>query len=202
MKIKYFGHSCFKIEENGYCIVIDPFKNVNGYCDVKTVADTVLCSHDHFDHNAVGGVKRAHSGAQNPFAVTMMQTYHDKVLGKERGENTVHIIEAGGQKIVHLGDLGHLLSERQLNYIKNCDCLMVPIGGVYTVDADEAWETIRAVNPRIAVPMHYRNGKFGFENIGSLAEFTSASDRKVAVSLAEYFELPEEDNLLIVPSSV
>lgn len=202
MKIKYFGHSCFKIEENGYSVVIDPFKNVNGYCDVKTTADMVLCSHDHFDHNAVDGVKRARSGAQNPFAVTMMQTYHDKVFGKERGENIVHIIEVNGQKTVHLGDIGHLLSEKQLSYIKNCDCLMVPIGGVYTVDANEAWEIINAVNPRIAIPMHYRNGKFGFENIGSLAEFTAKSNRKVAVSLAEYFELPEEDNLLIVPSSV
>ena len=51
-------------------------------------------------------------------------------------------------------------------------------------------------------PMHYKNGKFGFENLESLADFMTKSDRKIAVSTGEYFTLPEEDNLLIVPSSV
>lgn len=202
MKIKYFGHSCFKIEENGFSIVIDPFKNVRGYSDVKTSADMVLCSHDHFDHNAVDGVKFRPSGVQNPFGITMMKTYHDSSRGALRGENTVHIIQTKDKKLVHLGDLGHLLNEKQLEYLRNCDVLMVPIGGVYTINSEEAWQVIHDVNPRIAVPMHYKNGKFGFENLESLADFMTKSDRKIAISTGEYFTLPDEDNLLIVPSSV
>ena len=77
MKITYFGHSCFRFDEDGYKLVIDPFKDVDGYNDVKTSADMVLVSHDHFDHNAVSGVKRKVSGKENPFNITMMQTFHD-----------------------------------------------------------------------------------------------------------------------------
>ena len=94
MKITYFGHSCFRFEEDGYALVIDPFKDVEGYNDVKTSADMILCSHDHFDHNAVSGVKRKVSGKDNPFSVTMMQTFHDEKMGQERGKNLVHIISA------------------------------------------------------------------------------------------------------------
>ncbi len=202
MKIKYFGHSCFKFEENGYEVVIDPFAGVDGYQDVKTTADMVLCSHDHHDHNYYAGVKRKMSGVQNPFGVTMMKTYHDKSKGAERGENNVHIITVSGKTLVHLGDLGHILNEKQLEYVKNCDLLMIPIGGTYTIDSDEAWELIHLINPKVVVPMHYRNGKFGFPILQNLADFMTKSDRKIAVSTSEFFELPDEDGILLVPAAV
>ncbi len=201
MKITYFGHSCFKIEENGYSLVIDPFRDVRGYKNVHTTADMILCSHDHFDHAAVEGVKRKVSGAQNPFGITMMQTYHDEKSGAERGENLVHIIMCDGKKIVHLGDLGHELNAKQLEYVKNCDALMIPVGGHYTIDADTAWRVINAVDPKIAIPMHYRNGKYGFEVLSQLSEFMTASDRKIAVATADSFELPQtNERLLLVPA--
>ncbi len=200
MKITYFGHSCFKIEENGYSLVIDPFRDVRGYKNVHTTADMILCSHDHFDHAAVEGVKRKVSGVQNPFGVTMMQTYHDEKSGAERGENLVHIIMCNGKKIVHLGDLGHELNAKQLEYVKNCDVLMIPIGGCYTIDSDTAWRVIRAVDPKIAIPMHYRNGKYGFENIGTVADFLTKSNRKIAVSTADSFDLPDGDKIVLVPA--
>ena len=200
MELEYLGHSCFRITHNGFTIVIDPFKNVRGYNDVKTTADMVLCSHDHFDHNAVDGVKRKRSFAQNPFAVTMMQTYHDEKHGEERGENLVHIISCEGKTIVHLGDLGHMLSPKQLSYVKNCHCLMIPIGGTYTINSAQAWQLINEINPDIAIPMHYKNGKFGFENLENLSDFLTASNRKIAVSTSKIFTLPEEKNLLLVPA--
>lgn len=200
MIITYYGHSCFKLEENGYTVVIDPFKDVQGYTDVQTTADMVLCSHDHFDHAAVSGVKRKVSGVQNPFGITMMQTFHDDEMGKKRGENTVHVIMCNGKMIVHLGDLGHKLSGKQLEYIKGCDALMIPVGGTYTIDADTAWKIIDEVDPKIAIPMHYRNGKYGFENIGTIADFLTKSNRKIGVSTTDSFELPNGDKIVLIPA--
>ncbi len=201
MRITYFGHSCFKFEQNGYRIVIDPFKDVDGYSDVETSADMVLCSHDHFDHNAVSGVKRKVSGVQNPFGITMMKTFHDKEKGKQRGENIVHIITCDNRTYVHLGDLGHVLNTQQVPYIKNCDCLMIPIGGTYTIDIEEAWQVIRDVQPKAVIPMHYKNGKYGFPVLENLSDFLTRSDRKIAITTdSTFFELPDEDNLIVVPS--
>lgn len=201
MKITYFGHACFALEEDGFRVVIDPFKDVKGYKDVKTFADMVLCSHDHFDHAAVSGVKFRPSGKANPFEITMMQTFHDDCLGAKRGKNTVHILKVGDLKIVHLGDLGHTLSDRQLSFIKDCDCLMIPVGGVYTIDGDQAWELIKRVNARVTIPMHCKNGKYGLENLGSLAEFLTKSDRRIAVTTGPDFTLPApEDAIILVPA--
>ena len=201
MRITYFGHSCFKFEQNGYRIVIDPFKDVEGYKDVETSADMVLCSHDHFDHNAVSGVKRKVSGVQNPFGITMMKTFHDNEKGKKRGENIVHIITCDNRTYVHLGDLGHVLNSQQIPYIKNCDCLMIPIGGTYTINIEEAWQVIRDVQPKAVIPMHYKNGKYGFSVLENLSDFLTKSDRKIAVTTESvFFELPDEDNLIVVPS--
>ena len=201
MKITYFGHSCFRFEEDGYAMVIDPFVNVEGYKDVQTSADMVLCSHDHFDHNAVSGVKRKVSGQENPFSITMMQTFHDESLGKDRGKNIVHIINVKDKKYVHLGDLGHVLDDRQVSYIKNCYCLMVPIGGTYTVGIETAWQIIEKVNPQIVIPMHYKNGKYGFSVLENLSDFLVKSKRKIAVTTnADFFELPDGDDLIVVPA--
>ncbi len=200
MNITYFGHSCFKLEQNGYNLVIDPFKDVPGYRDVSTFADMVLCSHDHFDHAAVSGVKRKVSGVQNPFDITMMQTYHDENKGADRGENIVHIIACENREYVHLGDLGHILPQNQIDRIKNCFCLMIPIGGTYTIDIEKALELIELVQPKIVIPMHYKNGKFGFDVLQNLADFLTKANRKIAVTTKDdSFSLPDEDNLVVVP---
>ncbi len=201
MKITYFGHSCFRFDEDGYKLVIDPFIDVDGYNDVKTSADMVLCSHDHFDHNAVSGVKRKVSGKENPFNITMMQTFHDENMGQDRGKNLVHIISVKDKTYVHLGDLGHVLNDKQASYIKNCYCLMIPIGGTYTVDIEKAWQIIEKVNPQIVIPMHYKNGKYGFSVLENLSDFLVKSKRKIAVTTnSEFFELPDGDNLIVVPA--
>lgn len=201
MKITYFGHSCFRLVEDGYAIVIDPFKDVEGYKDVKTTADMVLCSHDHFDHNAVTGVKRKVSGVENPFLITMMQTFHDEKMGQERGKNLVHIISVKDKTYVHLGDLGHILNDKQVSYIKNCYCLFIPIGGTYTINIEKALQVIEKVNPQIVIPMHYKNGKYGFSVLENLSDFLVKSKRKIAVTTnSEFFELPDEDNLTVVPA--
>src|SRR5579884_2269607 len=48
-------------------------------------------------------------------------TYHDNQGGAQRGKNGVFVIEADGLRIVHLGDLGHMLTEAQVRRISGAD---------------------------------------------------------------------------------
>ena len=67
--------------------------------------------------------------------VTGIATWHDAQGGAKRGDNVVFRIEAENLSIVHLGDLGHTLIERQCREIGTPDVLLTPVGGNYTTDA-------------------------------------------------------------------
>ena len=107
MKITWIGHSCFKIESAGYAIITDPYEDgyVPGLKPLRESADMVLCSHEHGDHNARNLIK-IKEGQKCPFTVETIDTWHDEVHGKKRGPNTIHILEAEGIRVAHMGDLG------------------------------------------------------------------------------------------------
>lgn len=170
MRITWLGHACFMVEHEDYRVVIDPFCDVPGCRDVSVEADAVLCSHGHFDHAYTDGVM-LHDGRGNPFTVETVATFHDEKGGALRGENTVHILRAAGLTVVHLGDLGHTLDEAQAAKLRGCDALLIPVGGTYTVNGDTAAQVVQALQPRVAIPMHYRGESFGFDNIDTLAPF-------------------------------
>ena len=170
MRITWLGHACFMVEYEGYRVVIDPFRDVPGFADVSVEADMVLCSHGHFDHAYTDGVT-LREGRANPFTVETVETFHDEEGGALRGKNTVHILRAGGLKVVHLGDLGHRLTREQAEKLWDCDVLMVPVGGTYTVDHAGAISAQAWLLPRVTIPMHYRGDDFGFDNIDTVDEF-------------------------------
>jgi len=113
MKLTWLGHACFALEQDGYRIVIDPYTEVVGHADLQTEAHAVLCSHQHFDHSAVDGV-RLLPERESPFTIHTVETCHDDQGGALRGGNIIHILTAGGVTVAHLGDLGHQLTEEQL----------------------------------------------------------------------------------------
>ena len=170
MRITWLGHACFMVEYEGYRVVIDPFRDVPGFADVSVEADMVLCSHGHFDHAYTDGVT-LREGRANPFTVETVETFHDEEGGALRGKNTVYILRAGGLKLVHLGDLGHRLTREQAEKLWDCDVLMVPVGGTYTVDHAGAISAQAWLLPRVTIPMHYRGDDFGFDNIDTVDEF-------------------------------
>ena len=94
MKITWIGHACFKIESNGYTLILDPYEDgyVPGLKPLRETADMVLCSHDHGDHNAKDLVEIT-EGKSCPFTITTIDTFHDEVQGAKRGPDTIHIIE-------------------------------------------------------------------------------------------------------------
>lgn len=170
MKITWLGHACFMLEEDGYRIVLDPYTGVEGYPELDAEAHAVLCSHGHFDHAAADRV-RLLPGRESPFTVRTVPCFHDDAGGALRGPNTIHVLTAGGVTVAHLGDLGHPLSPEQLADIGAVDGVLVPVGGVYTVDAAGAKAACDALAPRFAVPMHYRHAPYGLPNVGGVEPF-------------------------------
>jgi L-ascorbate metabolism protein UlaG (beta-lactamase superfamily) len=170
MEITYLGHSCFKIKsKEGMTVMLDPFKSeFVGLPLAKDVADIVTISHDHDDHNAVemvtGPVTR-----QSTFVIdkegeyeiggveiTATKMFHDKVEGAEKGKNIIMNIRMDGISILHLGDLGHKLTEAQIEKIGSVDVLMANVGGETALETDEMMELISDVQPSYVIPMHYK----------------------------------------------
>ena len=176
MKLTWLGHSCFAVESGGYRIVLDPYY-VESYPPLHTSANEVLCSHHHRDHDFVEAVELTPRGG-SPFTVETVQAFHDDQGGALRGTNTIHVLAAEGLRVVHLGDLGHELSEKQLAAVKGCDALLIPVGGYYTIDAKTAKKVADAIAPRVLVPMHYRFGTHGYPEIGTLDEFLALYEAK------------------------
>lgn len=170
MKLTWLGHACFALEEDGYRIVTDPYTGVEGYPDLRVSAHQVVCSHHHFDHDAVGCVDLL-PGLESPFTIRTVETCHDDRGGALRGPNTIRIFTAGGVSVAHLGDLGHQLTAEQLASIGPVDAVLVPVGGVYTVDAQGAKRVCEAIGARCVVPMHYRHPPYGLPNVAGVEDF-------------------------------
>ena len=177
MTITWLGHSCFLLESGGFRILLDPFHEVPGLHDVCTEADAVYCSHDHFDHAYTDQVTLT-AGKENPFTVRETASFHDPEGGRLRGANTIRSFTAEGLTVVHLGDLGHRLSQEQLESIGPCDALLVPVGGTFTVDAGEAKQAADAIGARVVIPMHYRSGEVGFPVTAPVDDFLALYPRE------------------------
>ena len=88
------------------------------------------------------------------------------------------VIEMDGLRIAHLGDIGTPLNAEQLAFLRDIDILLVPVGGFYTIDAPHAAETVRMIQPRVTVPMHYKtkyNSSWPIEEVGPFWEALGVS---------------------------
>ena len=175
MKIKYLGHAAFVLTTNeGTRIVLDPYQagaynGAVGYPPINETAEIVLLSHDHPDHGYAKAVKgkpqvisSAGSRSVKEVKVTGLSTFHDESRGSQRGKNIVFTVEADGLRVTHLGDLGHPLSEKEVEQIGQPDVLLVPVGGFFTIDASTATKTAERLSARIVIPMHYKTECCGF----------------------------------------
>lgn len=165
MLFRHIGHAEFLIvTENGHRIVTDPYDETCGYPVKQIRADTVLVSHQHHDHNAVGNVTDAAlvvdtTGQFTPAAgigITALDAYHDDTQGTKRGKTLLFLIEAEGLRVAHLGDLGCNLNEGQLRTLGEIDVLMIPVGGFFTIDAAQAKKIAEQLHAKVILPMHFR----------------------------------------------
>jgi len=162
MIITWLGQSCFKFQTRDLTLVTDPYGPADGAKGFHGKADVVTISHDHADHNYLKGV----SG--DPFVIDAVGEYevkgiyivglpsfHDHRLGEERGKNIIYRYVIEGMVLVHLGDLGHLLSEEMVDRLGDVDVLFAPVGGVYSLNVDKIPELVSQIEPRLLIPMHY-----------------------------------------------
>lgn len=170
MEITWYGHSCFLIKDSkGRKLLTDPFDSSVGYSNPNVVADVVTISHHHFDHNFTEGLPGTPNivdkcGFFNicDIPITGIPSFHDKVKGAKRGENIIYIFEIDGFRLCHLGDLGHLLSEEDIEKIGKVDILFIPVGGNFTIDGNEAAIISKNIKSHIVIPMHYKTGVITF----------------------------------------
>ena len=176
MLIQWLGHACFRISHDGWTIVIDPYNSdyVTGYPKLKGVrADQLLISHNSYGHNyREGVVLSGRPESESPFTVTPMEVWHDTVCGIMRGSCLVHLIECGGVRIAHMGDIGAPLTGEQQSRLFGLDAMMITAGSCTALPSQEVWRLTEELIPRVIIPMHYRDGSRGPRRLEHLEELT------------------------------
>ena len=167
--VTWFGQAFVSVEaSDGKRVVVDPFDQsfVKYPLPQGLVATVLLVTHEHKDHNNVDLIKgspliiRSQRGVgtftKNGIRVVGTATFHDEKQGKERGKNTVYTFTVDGIKFCHVGDLGHVLNSAQVKSIGAVDVLFLPVGGFFTLEPAQVDQVIKALAPKIVVPIHYK----------------------------------------------
>lgn len=167
MVITYYGLSCFKIQSGETVIAVDPLSKASGLTPPRFGADAVLVSHGHENHNNIdaltskdGDIFKITGPGEYEFKgiiVRGIESFHDSKGGKQKGKNTIYVIEWEGMRLAHLGDYGEetLRSEIQ-EALGTPDIMFLPVGGADTIDGETAAKLVNQIEPRIIVPMHYK----------------------------------------------
>lgn len=170
MIINWLGHACFVFETTAGRIITDPFDSSLGYQPYQEPVDVATVSHQHWDHNAVQTlqgdpqvISTAGCFEIGPVKITGVESCHDSKGGRLRGPNIIYKFEVDGLNVVHLGDLGHILEPAQVEAIGAVDILLLPVGGIYTVDAFQAKVVAEQLKPVVIIPMHYKTRHLNIE---------------------------------------
>ncbi len=161
MDVTWLGHGCFRLRGRGAAVVTDPYPPAIGLKLPRLDADLVTVSHEHENHNYTQAVREAHEirgpGEYEVAGVSVigLPTFHDDEKGAKRGRNTVYLIEIDDVRVCHLGDLGHRLDDTDAETVSSADVLLVPVGGRTAMNAAQAAEVVRQLEPRYVIPMHY-----------------------------------------------
>lgn len=209
MIIQYFGHSYFKIETKNKIIALDPYsEEALGLKPPRFKANILLISHDHKDHNNKAAILGEPFVVEGPGEIEKdgifiegIISYHDNRLGQERGYNTIYKIKTEDLTLCHLGDLGEkTLKDNTLERLSDIDILFIPVGGTYTINAEEAISIINQIEPKIVIPMHYQLPGAKIK-LDPLEKFLKAFEKKAEELdklVIRATQLPEETKLIIL----
>jgi len=211
MKIRYLGHSCFLLKTKSANVLIDPYDpKVTGLKLSPQQADILLISHEHADHNYRAVAKGEYFEVNGPgeyqakdVAVHGIPVKHDAKDGGERGFVTMYLIRAEGMTILFCSDLGHTLDSEMVDAVDGVDILLVPVGGVYTIDAKGAVDVAKAIDPRIIIPMHYQTKDLKLsQKLAPVEDFVKAINLKPEEESGELnidkSKLPEDAQKLVI----
>jgi len=176
-RFTWFRQSAYLWRGDGLTVYIDPWM-----VTTDDPADVIFITHAHFDHYqhediekirkdgtkivAPQDIARELSGDVTPVspgdslevqgikiqAVPAYNVVEERLQAHPKENNWVgYILSLGENTYYHAGDTDHL---SELESVRT-DVAFVPIGGTYTMDPGEAAGLAKAINPKIAVPMHY-----------------------------------------------
>lgn len=167
LSVQWLGHTCFLFAASGKRVLVNPFRSLGctaGYRAPNLPADLVMISSQLLDEGAVEALPGDprllyESGVYqvDGMQVQGFQMQKDREGGRRFGSNIAWKWTQGGINIVHLGALAAPLDIEQKILIGRPDLLLLPVGGgpkSYT--PQEAKQAMQALNPKIAIPTHYR----------------------------------------------
>jgi L-ascorbate metabolism protein UlaG (beta-lactamase superfamily) len=171
MELTWYGRTCVRLRGKEAVVVADPYQSVVGPTGRGLTGDVVTFSHPDDTPLPKGKGKTSRDGRTllpssldeafvldgpgeyevREVLITGVRTYRDDARGAERGKQVSFAIELDGVHTIHLGDIGHLLSEEKLADIGSVDIVCVPLGGVLT--PSQAAALVAQLDPKIVVPM-------------------------------------------------
>ena len=222
MRVEWHGQSAFTLEGDDGKVFIDPFGDMSpmtgrgdmtfAYPPIEAEdVDLLLVTHEHLDHNGVEAVAgdpatlRAAAGThESPIGdVVGVSSEHDQSAGTERGHNTIFVFTLDGVRIAHFGDFGQAaLRPEQREAIGEVDMILVPVGGGFTIGAEQAARIVEELSPRWVVPMHYRTERVSF--LEPADDFLDRMGRVERLDEPSFdtADLPEADEpLTVVPAA-
>lgn len=208
MEIKWFGHSCFRLRDKAGVVVTDPFPRTLGYERPRLRADIVTISHPHENHSDTRGfqgepfiINGPGEYEVNGIFVTGIRTYHDGKRGKQRGFNTIYLIQYEDLSVCHLGDLGHVPTQDQVEELSEVDVLLIPVGSGGALNSAQAAEVVSLLEPHLVVPMHYRTDAYkgGLDPVDKFLKEMGLKDVPVEEELKlTRSQLPEETQVVVL----
>lgn len=186
--VTYLGHASFRIQGTKL-IYIDPFVLPEN----AVVGNYILVTHDHYDHCAVDNINSIQDREKETRIIGTMgcitrfdgltnsidpgeffdyadgvhieavEAYNINKSYHPEGFGIGFVVTIDGKKIYHAGDTDKI-PEMDLLKNQSIDIALLPIGGTFTMDAEEAAEVAKVINPKYVIPMHYNSERYGIKN--------------------------------------
>lgn len=167
MELTWYGLGCFRLSERGYpAVVTDPFdEEETGLVLPRARAEIVTSSEllEDTDQPRWKGLRGPYRALTTPgeyeiggVFITSIATFRDPKKGAERGQNLIHVIECKGVVVCHLGELGHVPTQSQVEDMGFVHVLLLPVGVPGGLNPSMASEIVSMIEPNIVVPMNYK----------------------------------------------
>lgn len=176
MKITWYGHAAFRIEADGVRIILDPYRSpdAGGYEPIGDRADVVAVSHENDRYHShlgqivgpfevVRGPEIPEGGVEVRGIRFQAVPCYETPEKRPGDEVTILHFRAEGLHVVHLGDLGHPLSDAELAPLRGAEIVLAAAGGPPTIDYPDIPPLLEAIGPRIVIPMHYKTPKINLD---------------------------------------
>ncbi len=169
MHISWYGQSCFKIQtkpkRGGKNVIIttDIFDISSGLRPPQGQMDVVTLSNISYRTKKVEKLEKKAfiidaSGEYSLVGVNIegIESWQDAKKEEGSGRNTIFLIDSEDMRICHLGNVGHALTEEQVEAIGEVDILLIPVGNSDALDIKTIKGIVGQLEPGILIPMNYK----------------------------------------------